>query len=266
MSVRPQAAQHGNADAQDRLAALSQPAPHSLSRLEHDQLTETTLVRKRTQARDRSDARGPQASVPRPSANGQQILAHARKSSMRRPSANAPPQGPPTYMAPVAENSLGPGPGPGPGRGREGRQAASEYYPPQPGAAQAGHARRPSASPHETQRARADQARYALADSPSFRPPRGPSPQGPSSQGPPPQGPPPPHGRPAHSATGPPPGRPSPGPQRQQGGRPPIAHTQSTGSVNVTVVPRPAPGKGPATFQEMGFQSQKLEERECTIM
>jgi hypothetical protein len=25
-------------------------------------------------------------------------------------------------------------------------------------------------------------------------------------------------------------------------------------------------GKGPATFQEMGFQSQKLEEKDCVIM
>jgi hypothetical protein len=29
---------------------------------------------------------------------------------------------------------------------------------------------------------------------------------------------------------------------------------------------RPPPGKGPATFQEMGYQSSKLEEKDCVIM
>jgi hypothetical protein len=29
---------------------------------------------------------------------------------------------------------------------------------------------------------------------------------------------------------------------------------------------RAAPAKGPATFQEMGFESQKLQEKDCVIM
>ncbi|KAG9004305.1 hypothetical protein FRB94_006812 [Tulasnella sp. JGI-2019a] len=52
------AATHQNADAVQRLAALSQPAPEALSRAEHDNLTNATLVRKRTAARDYSVASG----------------------------------------------------------------------------------------------------------------------------------------------------------------------------------------------------------------
>ena len=46
--------------------------------------------------------------------------------------------------------------------------------------------------------------------------------------------------------------RPSGGPHRP-------AHSNS-------VIPIPASTKGPATFQEMGFQSQKMEEKECRVM
>ncbi|KAI0031848.1 hypothetical protein K488DRAFT_51173 [Vararia minispora EC-137] len=232
------AAQHGNSDASDRLAALSQPAPQSLSRQEHDHLTENTLVRKRTQAKNRSDARGPNSAVPRPAMNGQQVVANVRKNSVRRPAGNAPgssynrsPRMP--AMPPVRENSFGSAPDPG--RGREGRQAASEYHPiPQQAPQQApSHGRRPSASPHGELRARPDQARYTLTDSPSPRPPQGSPSQRPHQQA-------------------------LPGPHPSAQGRPGNASSHS-GSV-------PAPRKGPATFQEMGFQSAKLEDKECIIM
>ncbi|KAG8893023.1 hypothetical protein FRB99_002240 [Tulasnella sp. 403] len=49
---------HNNPDAAQRLAALSQPVPESLSRAEHDALTNTTLVRKRTSAKEYSIANG----------------------------------------------------------------------------------------------------------------------------------------------------------------------------------------------------------------
>ena len=55
-----QAAEHNNQDAKDRLAALSQPSPQALSRTEHNHLTESKLVRSRTQAKQRSDAAGAQ--------------------------------------------------------------------------------------------------------------------------------------------------------------------------------------------------------------
>ncbi|TFY58573.1 hypothetical protein EVG20_g8092, partial [Dentipellis fragilis] len=96
------AAGHGNTDAQERLAALSQPAPQSLSRQEHDSLTETTLVRKRTQAKQRSDARGP-ATQPAPGGGGQQqVMAHVRKASLAyRP---APGQNSYASAGPVGQN------------------------------------------------------------------------------------------------------------------------------------------------------------------
>jgi len=49
------ASQHGNTDAAERLAALSQPSPQILSRQEHDSITDDKLVRKRTIAKQRSD-------------------------------------------------------------------------------------------------------------------------------------------------------------------------------------------------------------------
>ncbi|KAK7046617.1 hypothetical protein R3P38DRAFT_2689045, partial [Favolaschia claudopus] len=52
------ASAHGNADAVERLKALAQSVPQALSRTEHDALTGDKLVRKRTQARMRSDREG----------------------------------------------------------------------------------------------------------------------------------------------------------------------------------------------------------------
>ncbi|KAF5335868.1 hypothetical protein D9757_015163 [Collybiopsis confluens] len=50
------ASEHGNTDASERLVALQQPAPQMLSRQEHDNITESKLVRTRTQAKQRSEA------------------------------------------------------------------------------------------------------------------------------------------------------------------------------------------------------------------
>ncbi|KAF7300585.1 hypothetical protein HMN09_00943500 [Mycena chlorophos] len=49
---------HGNTDATERLKALQQPTPQMLGRSEHDELTENKLMRKRTQARIRSEGVG----------------------------------------------------------------------------------------------------------------------------------------------------------------------------------------------------------------
>lgn len=49
---------HKNPEAAGRLQALSQPAPEMLSRAEHDRLTNDTLVRKRTSAKEYSMAHG----------------------------------------------------------------------------------------------------------------------------------------------------------------------------------------------------------------
>jgi len=76
--------QHGNSDAQERLAVLSQPDPNSLSRQQHEVLTETALVRKRTQAKQRSDATG-QRPTGRP--DGKKIMEDVRKGSSMMPAA-----------------------------------------------------------------------------------------------------------------------------------------------------------------------------------
>jgi len=49
------AQEHGNADATERLKALSQPAAKSLSREEHEDITEAKLVRRRTMAMQRME-------------------------------------------------------------------------------------------------------------------------------------------------------------------------------------------------------------------
>lgn len=91
------ASEHGNADATERLAALQQPSPHVLSRQEHDHITEDKLVRKRTQAKQRSERAsadgGP--SNPRPSLeDSQRVVDLIRKDSIARPAAQDP-QSPP---------------------------------------------------------------------------------------------------------------------------------------------------------------------------
>lgn len=50
-----QAASHGNLDAQDRLTALASSEANMLSRTDHEKQIDTKLVRKRTQAQERSD-------------------------------------------------------------------------------------------------------------------------------------------------------------------------------------------------------------------
>ncbi|KAF8823946.1 hypothetical protein HHX47_DHR9000134 [Lentinula edodes] len=69
------AQRHGNTDAGERLAALSQPAPQVLSRVEHDEITESKLVRSRTRAKERSEAQkvrdGYLAGQPQPQAQAQ---------------------------------------------------------------------------------------------------------------------------------------------------------------------------------------------------
>ncbi|THH17549.1 hypothetical protein EW146_g3272 [Bondarzewia mesenterica] len=91
-----QAAQHGNADATERLSALDQV--QALSRQEHDALTETTLVRKCTQAKQHSDARGSRPSM---HGDGSQIVANIRKNSLaQRPAQRTNPAPVPNSGAP----------------------------------------------------------------------------------------------------------------------------------------------------------------------
>ncbi|KAH9833110.1 uncharacterized protein C8Q71DRAFT_774181 [Rhodofomes roseus] len=127
------AAQHGNPDAAERLRALSQPDARRISREQHESLADTTIVRKRTLARQRSQARhGPSGGrPPGPAAQGAQIIHNVRQSSLRHgpppnggafpPSASAPQVGAPGYGAPAqlpasaSQPHLPPAGSPGPG-------------------------------------------------------------------------------------------------------------------------------------------------------
>ncbi|KAF8547897.1 HCP-like protein [Imleria badia] len=118
------ASEHGNADAVARLAALSQPSPQPLSRQEHDTMTESKLLRKRTQAKQRSERQGEAASVSLE--NGRQVVEVIRKDLVARqhgpPGAvrGAPVLPPVVEQAPLASPQVqhwqGP-PSPPPGSG-----------------------------------------------------------------------------------------------------------------------------------------------------
>ena len=77
------ASDHGNTDAVERLAASSQPSPQSLSRQEHDTITESKLVHKRAQAKQRSERES--GGVPKPSLeDGRQVVDVIRKNLTAR--------------------------------------------------------------------------------------------------------------------------------------------------------------------------------------
>jgi hypothetical protein len=248
-----QASEHGNADATERVAALSQPAPASLSRQEHNNLTESTLVRKRTQAKQRSDARGP-AAGPRHGGrpNVQQVVANIRKNSLvHRPGPNrgyppssilapGPPDYPPDdYAAAGPRAPLMPGGGPRP--------------PIQPGQGPSGY----------TPPSRHQPLPQSVPPQGNINPGGYPSPRIPLQQ--------------PFAQMSRPPSLPQLGGPGQPGRRPIRGGSESSASSQqapmrassptaVSDPPvRPQAAKA-TTFQEMGFQSQKLEEKDCVIM
>lgn len=256
-----QASQHGNADATERLAALSQPAPAALSRQEHDNLTETTLVRKRTQAKQRSDARGPTAGPRQGRSNGQQVVANIRKNSLAHRPGPGPNRSHPSSPVPPPMRFDG--------NTMEGYPAPQQVpLSSSPGSSGGGYR-----GPIQPDYARERQQSLTTSQpqgSNNYGPGGYPSPRIPSQR---------------------PPSQPQlggPGPSGQQGRRgvrggsgsgnpsyPPGASSsqQQQASVRTPSPPvlsdppvRPPPAKGPATFQEMGFQSEKLEAKECVIM
>jgi len=96
----------------NRLSALSTPSGQSLSREEHDTITETKLVRRRTQAAQRSENQPlsppwdgksfPAAQATAPSIrDGKMVLDGIRKNSLAPPSPQAPSQAPPPLAAPA---------------------------------------------------------------------------------------------------------------------------------------------------------------------
>lgn len=211
----------------ERLAALSQPSPQSLSRQEHDTITESKLVRKRTQAKQRSEREG---AAPRPSLeDSRQVVEVIRKNSVARHNAHGSGAAASPNLVPVAEqappHAMSPQVQPPPGPGSQAQAQAHRQFPNQhrytlvdPGAGSAGNSPPPSRT-----------------DSPSYARPAG---------------------RPPGQRAGsiPSPALPQGGPQDQDvdgGSQPPPAR---------------AAVKGPTTFAEMGIQGVKLEEKECVIM
>ncbi|EED77779.1 predicted protein [Postia placenta Mad-698-R] len=227
------AAQHGNPDAAERLKVLSEPSPNALSREQHESLADTTIVRKRTLARQRSDARrggpGGRARAAAPSAmQGEAIMEDVRRrsqSSGRQPIApNAPGYGPPPVMNPStsAPQINGGYQGPPPG----------QY----PASASQPHMHAAGAAGAPPQRAFANAPRYSLID-PGSRP------ISPSS-------------RPGTAGSGAP-----RAPTRQASG--PGPGVSPAGEPEPPSGPKPRPAQ---TFEEMGIASGKLQEKECVIM
>lgn len=80
---------------------MSQPSPQSLSRQEHDNITESKLVRKRTQAKQRSER---ESGPPRLSLeDGRQVVEVIRKNSTARHHGHGSSAAPTPVLPPVAE-------------------------------------------------------------------------------------------------------------------------------------------------------------------
>ena len=213
----------------ERLAALSQPSPQSLSRQEHDTITESKLVRKRTQAKQRSERES--GGAPRPSLeDSRQVVDVIRKNSMTQYHAH------------------GSGAGAGAGAG------GTPILP-------------PVTEPHQQQPP--PQVMHAMNMSPQVLqgPPQGPPRQrqfpnqhrymlvdpGANSAG----------NSPGYARlAGCPPGQ-------RTGSMPSPAlppDTEGFGGASQVPLPQRPAAKGPTTFAEMGIQGVKLEEKECVIM
>ncbi|KAL1946440.1 hypothetical protein VTO73DRAFT_15567 [Trametes versicolor] len=272
------AAEHGNTDAVERLQALAQPDAQALSREQHETLTDAKLVRKRTQAKQRSEAvagaaGAPALPAPVPVEKRSQIVSNIRKNSM--------------LGGPVAG---------GVGMGAYGAAAGapSGYGPPGPsGYAPSGYGSglpqtsSPPSMGRPTRLPQVDEQGYS-----------GRRPSGPPGSVPPP-GASPPHGASArprpngqqqqfqhaarYSLVDPGSGGSSPAPsprplQQQAAGTPPLRRPGGPGSSAGAPQPlpqsapepaplRPKPGNGPKTFEEMGIATQRAEENgNCVVM
>jgi len=231
------ASEHGNSDAIDRLTALNQPSPQALSRQEHNTITENQLVRKRTQAQQRSTNAG--SSAPPPGLptgmDGRQVIDVIRKNSTN-PAVGV------NYAAGTASaTEFDP-------RGRR----ASAGVPGGPRTSSSPNSSPPLRSAPISGRTYPNQHRYTLVDSgpaagsaPGVGPGQGPAP-GISM-------------RPQSAVSLPPAPRPS--------SRPPAGRLPSGPILTNEPATFAKPAKtGPATFAEMGIQGAKAEEKDCVIM
>ncbi|KAL4245194.1 Chitin Synthase Regulator [Abortiporus biennis] len=270
------ASQHGNTDATERLQALSQPTPQALSRQQHEALADTTLVRRRTQAKQRSDAIGA-APPPIPLTQSQRIVEQVRKNSTMIAVGYGAPSGPPpssSYGAPQTNSPTG--------------LNNNVRLPPvdertavhTPKASQS-----PPFNPHSTSPRTKPISQPPPSGSPAF--PSAPGSGAYSNQ--PPFTPPQQQfaGAPRYSLVDPGSGSsPSPRPNNVGGGglsnntpfRPPRQHSveqrpppaSSQGSEQGGQVISPPSSKpqhkGPQTFAEMGITGTKVEDKDCVIM
>jgi len=229
------AARGGNEDAKGRLRELEGGGGKMIDRKEHEGLAEDKLVRKRTQARERAQASG--AGVG--GAGG----------SKYAPVASAPP---PRTKTPVAQsgNTLAvPQPQPQPQQQQPlaGSTSASTATTTSTSTSAPASAPAPAPAPaatlapiRPTQAAAMGLARAASKSQNTggykLR-----------------------KDRPGAGGKGG--GGGTPGASPKPGGNAPLPNTNA----NAIVYPA-QPSKGPATFQEMGFHSQKLDEKDCIIM
>ncbi|KZV97618.1 HCP-like protein [Exidia glandulosa HHB12029] len=277
------AADKGSAEARKRLDALTAAQPVALGRTEHEMLKESTLVRRRTQARDEAWSAGRKAQAMPPSGSMPKIAEELRATHVQPPAPHA--GGPGAKIESVAP--LQPQRRP---QQQHPQQPQQRYSLSDPGAAAAlgpssmtivhQHAAATSStsSPVPQQQHHGGRVRVPIRlDDPAPQAVRVPSPvsavQGPQhiqQQQPGPVQP-----TLAGATAGPGPGKiklDTPGPS-------PLSPLNRPGAGTNSPKPSPRPGqnsgsasaggppkKGPATFQEMGFQSQKLDERECVIM
>ncbi|KAJ7604261.1 hypothetical protein FB45DRAFT_957597 [Roridomyces roridus] len=282
------AAAHGNNDAKERLKALALAVPQTLGRTEHDALTGDKLVRKRTQARMRSNENGLANPYPEPESPYDAPNPHPPYG------VSAPQPGNPYGVPPGAQPAAPYGaPAPGPAGGRPPPpQGQGQFDPSQrrtrvmelarksslmegssggynrPGSASAGrgrggmpmpavqeqgHRREGSLPPPQQQRPPMHSRESSLAPPAAGRGAgRGYSLADPGSAS---AGP-----RPS-SAAGPGPGGRAPGtPPNRRTPLPTTAPDRDEG------IATPVGGGGPATFAEMGFTGAKAEERDCVIM
>jgi TPR repeat protein len=257
------ASEHGNVDAVERLKALSQAQPRAFSRQEHDTITESKLIRKRTQARQRSDVI-PNGAIPPAPAEGRRIVEVIRKNSLpmytipadsplqhtqrlqtmpvnsSQPQSTSFNQGQRGPSQTMPDNSSPPQSTPfNRGQRRPSQTMPDNSSPPHSTAFNQGHGRKPSApnitTPSSSPRLRPAQPggrpptqnRYTLTDVPQQQ-------------------------------------------QRRQSGRPltasPTPSSADPGAQESAPATQQQPSKGPTTFAEMGFHSGKADEKECVIM
>ena len=297
------AREHGNADAAERLTALQQPLPAALSRHEHDTITENKLVRKRTQAKQRSQLNGESSGGgAHPPSAYQQPVAPAPAPVPYQQQQGAPPRKRPNgrrVVEVIRQNSvMGGGPPSQPQPLTPAQQYQQQYqnhqhqnpqnpYPSRPTQHHQSSLPTPSGGGgpggrpplhHQTSQPApfAGATRYTLTDAPVGSPLAGGGGQAQQQRPGTAQGRGGGGGPASAGASLSRPGTgPLPTPSTLGGGREEYVvepedvdehEPIATPGLGGGVVYAAKPGKGPTTFAEMGFQGAKAEDKECVVM